>query len=99
MSEENLIACPYCAEKIQPLAKKCKHCGELLDAQLRDIETLKSQKQNVYMNAGGGGGGASSSSASSAGWAYRQHGLLFHLFMIFITGGLWIFWLIIREFL
>jgi hypothetical protein len=95
----NLIDCPYCAEKIQALAKKCKHCGELLDAQLRDIEMLKSQKQNVYMNAGGGGGGSSASSSSSGGWAYREHGILFHLFMILITGGLWIIWLIVREFL
>ena len=68
----------------------------MLDHQLRDIEILKNQKQSVYMNAGGG---SSSSSSSSGGWLYERHGFLFHLFMIFITGGLWIFWLIIREFL
>ena len=28
-------ACPFCAEAIQPAAKKCKHCGELLDPVLR----------------------------------------------------------------
>jgi len=29
MPEE--IKCPFCAEKIQADAKKCKHCGEWLD--------------------------------------------------------------------
>src|SRR5687767_7490324 len=27
--------CPYCGETILPAAKKCKHCGELLDRRLR----------------------------------------------------------------
>ena len=29
------ISCPYCAEKIQPNALKCKHCGEILDKAMR----------------------------------------------------------------
>lgn len=28
--------CPFCAEEIQLDAVKCKHCGELLDPNLRD---------------------------------------------------------------
>jgi len=28
-------ACPYCGEQILAHAKKCKHCGEILDAELR----------------------------------------------------------------
>jgi DNA-directed RNA polymerase subunit M/transcription elongation factor TFIIS len=28
--------CPYCRENIQAGARKCKHCGELLDPELRD---------------------------------------------------------------
>jgi hypothetical protein len=31
--------CPYCAELILVQAKKCKHCGELLDADLRAAAT------------------------------------------------------------
>jgi predicted nucleic acid-binding Zn ribbon protein len=30
-----LHKCPFCAESIQPQALKCKHCGEILDVDLR----------------------------------------------------------------
>jgi hypothetical protein len=29
------IECPYCGEEIRAIARKCKHCGEFLDASLR----------------------------------------------------------------
>lgn len=28
--------CPYCSEEIQIDARKCKHCGEFLDDELRN---------------------------------------------------------------
>lgn len=31
--------CPYCAESILAVAKKCKHCGEYLDADVRRANT------------------------------------------------------------
>ena len=33
--------CPYCAEDIKVAAKKCKHCGELLDPILRESSAPK----------------------------------------------------------
>lgn len=30
--------CPFCGEPILPAAKKCKHCGEMLDPVLRSLE-------------------------------------------------------------
>lgn len=51
-------------------AKKCRHCGEMLDHALRAIEDLKRQPQQqqpmVFMNAGGGAS-SSSSAAVAAG--------------------------------
>lgn len=36
MTEENQTkACLYCAETVNIDAKKCKHCGEILDIELR----------------------------------------------------------------
>lgn len=34
-----MIARPYCAEQIQPTAKKCKHRGEWLDERARERNT------------------------------------------------------------
>ncbi len=41
--------CPYCAEKINSKAKKCKHCGEILDSTMRELEFLKSNKKDIYV--------------------------------------------------
>ena len=43
MSEENTVKCPYCQEDIASGAKKCKHCGEILDPTMREMELLKSK--------------------------------------------------------
>jgi|GEM_PF-6235193 len=43
--ETDEIECPYCAEKIKAEAKKCKHCGEFIDLQMRETTHLnKSDK-------------------------------------------------------
>ena len=102
MQETSLSAqidCPYCTEPINAKSKKCRHCGEIHDPQMRELELLKSQRNNpnVFMNAGGGGGGAaaasSSSSSSSSG---NEAGLLrrfphwLHILLTIFTGGLWL---------
>ncbi|BAB51283.1 hypothetical protein [Mesorhizobium japonicum] len=82
------IDCPYCAEPINAKSKKCKHCGEILDPQMREIEFLKSQKHapQVFMNAGGGAAAA----ASGAGMILRRFPHWFHILLSIITSGLWL---------
>lgn len=94
---------PYCAEELVELYGKLV-AKDNVEKFIEDrTKTEISSKfsfsaagaPTVFMNAGGGGGGASSSS-SSGGWLYRRHSLFFHLVMTFLTGGLWLVWLIFR---
>lgn len=82
---EQQMDCPYCAEKISKKAKKCRHCGEILDQQMRDIEALKQQRNLIVNN--------NNNNNASNGKATYPWG--FHLFLTLITGGAWgIVWLI-----
>jgi TM2 domain-containing membrane protein YozV len=43
-----MIDCPFCAEPIRAAARKCKHCGEMLDAALRQApQPVQVNVQNV----------------------------------------------------
>lgn len=68
---EAMQRCPYCSEMVFASAKKCKHCGEILDVALRAAEEAKkasaSQQPMVFMNAGGGGGGSSAAASAVGG--------------------------------
>ncbi len=35
-AEANVRQCPFCSETIMATARKCKHCGEILDPELRE---------------------------------------------------------------
>lgn len=85
---QQTIECPYCAEQINPRAKKCKYCGEILDPQMREIEHLKREKQNLIVN------NNNNNNNSGGGKSNFSHG--FHLVMSLITMGLWVpIWLIL----
>ena len=36
--------CPYCAELVKQESLKCKHCGEILDSQLKKEKALEQKK-------------------------------------------------------
>ena len=54
-AQAGTVECPICAEQISPRAKKCRFCGETLDAALRKAEEAMRASErgssNVYMNA------------------------------------------------
>lgn len=78
----NLVRCPFCAEQIQAAAKKCRHCGEIVDVAMRASHDVA--------RASGGAAAASSSSTTVVIRDRRgmNHGL--HVLLCFITLGLWI---------
>ena len=81
--------CKFCGEKIPIDAVICTHCG-------RQVEELKSSKpDNIVINYSASA--AASASNINKGPIKRKHSILFDLFMIVITGGLWIIWMIIRP--
>jgi predicted amidophosphoribosyltransferase len=91
-------ACPFCGENVLQSARKCKHCGETLDVALRAAEEAKqmarrSDRPNVYMNAGGG----SSSERPTTVVVHHSgfnHGP--HLILTLFTCGAWVpIWLIL----
>lgn len=82
------IDCPYCAEPLNSKSKKCKHCGEILDPQMREIELLKSQRNSpqVFMNAGG----AAAAAASGFGGPVKRFPHWIHILLVILSGGLWL---------
>ncbi|WP_419245981.1 zinc ribbon domain-containing protein [Serratia sp. NFX21] len=86
--------CSYCDEMISSKAKKCKHCGEILNPQLREIESLKREnanrdKSNIVVS----NNNNNNNNQGSTGSKRFPH--IAHLIMTIITGGLWIFvWLL-----
>lgn len=78
--------CPFCAEPIAAQAKKCKHCGEMLDPILRSQEEMRRQhlapghgpvQQVTFAN------------SQPAALPYRvNHGV--HLLLTIFTCGLWL---------
>lgn len=80
--------CPFCGEKVLATAKKCKHCGEILDASLRMVEEAKR-----FAELSSRGGVASSAAASTTvvvQVAGRDFPHLLHLILTICTCGFWL---------
>lgn len=92
-------------ENVQAKTKFCKHCGSkiLEDAIIcikcgRQVEEIRNSKpDNIIINNSASSSASASASNMNNGPIRRRHSILFDLFMICITGGLWIIWMIIRP--
>lgn len=90
--------CPFCSEEIFISAKKCKHCGEILDPVLRKQNERSNQPIPIINN----NIATSTSVNQKVGRGYRRsfpH--LLNFFLTIITGGfwfiIWVLWYIFRS--
>ncbi|UAL57252.1 zinc ribbon domain-containing protein [Edwardsiella tarda] len=92
MTDVQQTLCPYCDELVSSKAKKCKHCGEILDQQLREIEQLKREKnQNIIVS----NNNNNNNNNNSQGFSKKKFPWIAHLILTILTGGLWGFiWLL-----
>lgn len=90
--EQELVECPYCAEKVLAKAKKCKHCGEILDVQMREIDMLKKQINNPSLILNNNNNNANPVHIMQV---KRNYPWFWHLILTLLTGGGWIIiWII-----
>lgn len=80
--------CSKCGKEIDDEAVVCVHCG------IATQNLNKIKEQPIIIN-----NSASSSSSATNNNAKRKkkYSLLLDLLLIFLTGGLWIIWMIIRP--
>ncbi len=78
--------CHKCGKEIDNDAVVCVYCG---------VETKNMTNKNTPINIVNQSSSSASSSATSK-VVVRRHSLFFDLIMICLTGGLWIFWMLIR---
>jgi DNA-directed RNA polymerase subunit RPC12/RpoP len=61
--------CPYCSEQILASAKKCKHCGEIVDIALRSAEQATKYQVDQISNASKHKSFALSNDANGKAWS------------------------------
>src|SRR5262249_51238413 len=49
--EAEIRQCPFCSEKILATARKCKHCGEIIDPELKESRRRASGAQRPVVSA------------------------------------------------
>lgn len=88
--------CSKCGKEINDEAVVCIHCG-LPTEKYDQKEKEKDQPIIINNNNSTASSAAAAATAGGYGRVRRKHSFLFDVFMIFITGGLWIIWMICRP--
>ena len=87
--------CSKCGKEINDEAVVCIHCG----CATNNLKEENKQKDQpiIINNNNSTSSSAAASAAAVSGRVRRKYSLLFDIFMICITGGLWIIWMILRP--
>ncbi len=87
--------CSKCGNEINDEAIVCTNCG----CATANYVSSKEKEQPIIINNNNSASSSSSASAAAGigGRVRRKYSLLFDIFMICITGGLWIIWMILRP--
>lgn len=80
--------CQKCGKEIDNEAVVCVFCGVATS----NMQKNSNSSQPIVIN-----NSAAASSSAIAHGGRRRHSILFDIFMICITGGLWIIWMIFRP--
>lgn len=91
--------CYKCGKEIDDEAIVCVHCGCATPKYQEDKR--KNDSPIVINNNSSSSSSSASAASATAGYGRvrirRKRSLIFDIFMICITGGLWIFWMIFRP--
>lgn len=82
--------CSKCGKEIDNEAVICVHCG------VATQNMFNKKEQPIIIN-NSASSSASAASSSNNGRIRKKHSLLLDIILIFLTGGLWIFWMIFRP--
>ena len=80
--------CPFCGEEVLAKAKKCKHCGEVLDVALRAAEEARREVRRESRSRRGDVHVQQQTYIDVRGREGFNHGI--HLFLDLLSCGLWI---------
>ena len=86
--------CSKCGKEIDNEAVICVHCG-CPTQNYKDDKQAKDQP--IIINNNNSASSSAAAAAAAGGRVRRRYSLLFDIFMICITGGLWIIWMILRP--
>ncbi len=86
--------CSKCGKEINEDAVVCVHCGCATE---KYNQKEKDNNQPIIINNNNSASSAAAAAASAGGRVRRRRSLLFDIFMIMVTGGLWIIWMIFRP--
>ncbi len=89
--------CSKCGKEINDDAVICVHCGCATAKFDEKSKEKDKDNQPIIINNNTSSSASAAAASASGGRIRRKRSVLFDIFMILITGGLWIIWMIFRP--